>query len=256
MKQRTIKIWTFILSTFFIVATFEASFSILRQYTSHLEYRGLDISMLSKIMLVAAIDMAIFFTMSYITSSRNVEYKRNLVPAKIMLVLGSMVSTFMNGYYMYKFAPDWEGAQTIGVIVGVLAVTMVALLGWISGDQRIEQSKPAGAEDKPGSQQSPVEPINYNKPTPKRQKRSVSKKQISFEPPPAQITATGESVQPAAVTTEASKSLQQRISDMIINNPRFSNRRIARQLDCHHATVGRIRKKLQATGRIPLPAMA
>ncbi|MGD9697461.1 hypothetical protein [Acinetobacter sp.] len=205
MRTKFIRIWTLVLSFFFIAATFEHNFSILRQYSSELMVYGINVAMWSKVVLVAGVDLSIFFAISYIIIGRG---QRNIMPAQIILISTGLVSVSLNVYYMLLYAPADGGAfaQVIGVIIGVLIPSMVTMFGWMEGD--LQTSK-----------------VPVALPHPAQTTKEVTEDKAEDEP------------------ASAVSGLELNIKEWSEKHPDWSDRKIARKVNCSHTTVGRVRRK-------------
>jgi hypothetical protein len=269
MKNIYIRIWTVIMAVFFLVATFEHNFSTLRMYSSGLVIKGFPLATWSKVVLVAGIDLMMYFSISYVVIGRRTG--ANVVPAQWMLALSGIVSAGLNLFYMLTYSPGGILADLIGGVVGVLIPVMIVLLGWVEGDQKdVEgyQGMPQGEKSAPRPQnvrnksiarrqsglaglkiktdepkeEEPGEKIVPKKKakasSAKRKMKPVAKQKAEFTGPSSFPTSSAGRKTPRMLI-----SLEDRVRSLLEADPFKSNRFIAKRAKCSPSTVYRVRRK-------------
>ena len=109
--------WLNVLPVLFLIATFEHCYETLVLFDG-----GLNLPVVTTVLLVLAIDASIYFSMQVI----------ELLPARIILALSGLISVTLNVKYMLDWKPFGIFPAVIAVLVGILIPLMLCLLGWLA----------------------------------------------------------------------------------------------------------------------------
>jgi len=142
--ERFNSFWLKLLPLFYIMATFEHNFATLRHFDARLILFGVNLSTLSNVMLVLALDLSIYYSVQYTVYAQRLGVRST--SAKLILILSSIVSVALNVYYMIIYAPDGLFPRVIGTVVGVLIPSMLVLFGWLTGTVRSIESNEVDME--------------------------------------------------------------------------------------------------------------
>lgn len=130
---KTHKVWIYMLTIAWLIATFEHNAFTLSKFTHNVYYAGIPVSDISAILVVLALDLSIFWSVFFMPQAKRWDMPVGFV--KSILVISTLVSIMLNIRYMVTAIPTDNIFDLItAVIIGTLIPTFVVIYGWLEGN--------------------------------------------------------------------------------------------------------------------------
>jgi len=128
--------WIFWLTGSWLIATFEHNYFTLSNYSLGKIWTifgtAFPISDISAFLMVLALDLSLFWSISFIPAARRWDVR--MIGVYIVLFVSTIISIILNVKYMIQASPSpGIGDILIGAVIGALIPVFVILFGYIEG---------------------------------------------------------------------------------------------------------------------------
>jgi len=224
-NERSHHYWISGLTAAWLIATFEHNYFTLSKYSHNIMMGNTNITTITNILLVIALDMSVFWAVKFIPQAKI--WKISVRGAQSVLILSTLFSILLNIRYMITASPSQDFFDImVAVVTGMIIPSYVAIFGWITGNISVRNIKKN--EDNLSFDQELEMYATTQKPV----------AETKPEPKPKQNT-DGEPV-PTSIKTDTNDVDNDYIKNYINKNPDLSVREIADNLDIPQSKIKQV----------------
>jgi len=136
--------WIIFLTIIFLITTYEHLYFSLQMFNHHLVFLNIPWSTIANVIMVAGIDLSIFFGVRSIPGRR--EESASILPIVTIIIFMTIISVLLNVRYMITVPELIFGLNfdtIVGIVVGVVIPVTIIVFAWDEGQRsrRVIQKK-------------------------------------------------------------------------------------------------------------------